>query len=99
MELLRESIKCALLNCRNVVERSIGVWKRRFSCLNWLRTKPARAITIIAATAVLHNMARQAAVPLPELEEDEIEDQPQQPYEGPLNDGQAIRNAFTQYFI
>lgn len=43
---------------RNVVERSYGVWKRRFPSLSMgLRVKLPTALNIIIATAVLHNIA------------------------------------------
>ncbi|KAJ4425699.1 hypothetical protein ANN_27895 [Periplaneta americana] len=43
---------------RNVVERTFGVWKKRFPCLAFgLRTKLQKTLKIIVATAVLHNLA------------------------------------------
>lgn len=45
---------------RNVVERTFGVWKKRFPCLAFgLRTKLQKTLKIIVATAVLHNLAVQ----------------------------------------
>jgi hypothetical protein len=43
---------------RNCIERCFGDWKRRFPCLSLgLRTKLENTLTIIVATAVLHNVA------------------------------------------
>lgn len=43
---------------RNTVERQYGLWKRRFPCLSvGLRTDMENTMTIIIATAVLHNLA------------------------------------------
>ncbi|XP_046873620.1 putative nuclease HARBI1 [Hypomesus transpacificus] len=51
---------------RNTVERNFGVLKRRFHCLHGeLRMSPARVCKIIGACVVLHNMARDLALPEP----------------------------------
>ncbi|XP_063931798.1 putative nuclease HARBI1 [Zophobas morio] len=43
---------------RNCIERCFGNWKRRFACLSLgLRTKLENTLTILVATAVLHNIA------------------------------------------
>ncbi|KAI5701642.1 hypothetical protein M8J75_011671 [Diaphorina citri] len=48
----------AQIKTRNTVERQYGVWKRRFPCLKFgLRTKMETSLSIIVATAVLHNIA------------------------------------------
>ncbi|KAI8420656.1 hypothetical protein MSG28_007895, partial [Choristoneura fumiferana] len=48
------------IRTRNPIERCYGVWKRRFPALALgLRTKIDKSLTIIVATAVLHNMLRQ----------------------------------------
>lgn len=53
----------SLIRTRNVVERSYGVWKRRFPCLSMgLRVKLDTALNIIVATAVLHNLACNLAI-------------------------------------
>lgn len=47
----------ANIKTRNVVERAIGLWKRRFpSVALKMRTKIPRTLSIIVATAVLHNI-------------------------------------------
>lgn len=55
---------------RNIVERQIGIWKRRFPCLAYgIRLKLQTTMTVIGATAVLHNIARQMNEPDPPLAE------------------------------
>ncbi|XP_070165298.1 putative nuclease HARBI1 [Polyergus mexicanus] len=45
---------------RVIVEQLFGVWKRRFPCLHYgLRTKLNTSVTIVCATAVLHNVCIQ----------------------------------------
>lgn len=71
-ELFNES----LIRTRNVVERSYGVWKRRFPSLAMgLRVNLDTAQAIIVATAVLHNIAvsnNEAVPPINEEEENAI---------------------------
>ncbi|KAJ4430246.1 hypothetical protein ANN_22458 [Periplaneta americana] len=51
---------CYSINCQERVERTFGVWKKRFPCLAFgLRTKLQKTLKIIVATAVLHNLAVQ----------------------------------------
>ncbi|CAH1997780.1 unnamed protein product [Acanthoscelides obtectus] len=53
-ELYNESI----IRSRNVIERSYGVWKRRFPCLAMgLRVHLDTAQAVTLGTAVLHNIA------------------------------------------
>ncbi|KAK9728405.1 DDE superfamily endonuclease [Popillia japonica] len=48
----------AHIRTRNVVERTFGIWKSRFRCLSsCLQYKLQNTTRIIAATAVLHNIA------------------------------------------
>ena len=55
---------------RNVVERSFGVLKQRFRCLDFsggiMQFSPSRCCNIIVATAVLHNMCITDSTQLPE---------------------------------
>ena len=65
------------IRTRNVVERMIGVWKRRFPVLAYgTRCKIETTLDIIVATAVLQNIAvdMNEDLPLPpdELNMDEI---------------------------
>nr|CAD7436045.1 unnamed protein product [Timema monikensis] len=57
------------IRTHNCVERTIGVWKRRFRCLtNTLETTLDHTSDIITATSVLHNIARRVNDDLPEDE-------------------------------
>jgi nuclease HARBI1 len=48
----------SLIRTRNTVERQYGVWKRRFPILSvGIKVNIDTAMTIIVATAVLHNFA------------------------------------------
>ncbi|XP_071497397.1 putative nuclease HARBI1 [Diadema antillarum] len=50
---------------RCLVERGIGQLKRRFHCLHGeLRYKPEKASCIVAACAILHNLAKDMRIPL-----------------------------------
>lgn len=55
---------------RLVIERTFGVWKRRFPCLSrGLSTKLVCCTTIVVACAVLHNMSLIFKDELPEFDE------------------------------
>jgi len=46
------------IRTRNPIERTFGVWKRRFPCLKLgLRVQLQRSLVVIVACAVLHNIA------------------------------------------
>ncbi|VVC94244.1 unnamed protein product [Leptidea sinapis] len=50
----------AQIKTRNTVERTFGVWKRRFPCLSQkLRLKLDHTLAVIVTTAVLHNIVLQ----------------------------------------
>ncbi|KAI4455387.1 hypothetical protein MML48_9g00011346 [Holotrichia oblita] len=50
----------SLIRTRNMIERTIGIWKRRFPILAYgLRLKLETSLTTIIATSVLHNIARE----------------------------------------
>lgn len=91
------------IRSRGKIERTFGIWKRRFSCLSTgLRCNIPLVQDVIVATAVLHNIARiyatneddeffegnDAAV-VPEIEEHE-------PHNGPNNN--LYRAEFLNYF-
>ncbi|KAK5639585.1 hypothetical protein RI129_012077 [Pyrocoelia pectoralis] len=62
----------AHIQTRTIVERTFGIWKGRFRCLHLcLNNKLRNAIRIIAATAVLHNIAISQREEFPLLQEDE----------------------------
>ena len=61
----------AHIQTRNNVERLFGVLKRRFPCLSkGILTKMDSTLSIIVATAVLHNLARRFDIPLPDDNQD-----------------------------
>lgn len=85
---------------RGTVERMFGLWKRRFPCLkSGLRTKMETSLSIIVATAVLHNVAIEVNDPLPNEDEDHEDDMPLDPMPPVDRGGNAKRLAITrQYF-
>lgn len=58
----------SLIRTRNPIERTFGIWKRRFPILAFgIREKFDRIKAIIIATAVLHNMAKLYNDPLSDI--------------------------------
>jgi hypothetical protein len=56
----------AQIRTRNVVERQYGVWKRRFPILSvGMKVRVDHVLSIIIATAVLHNLACDAGEDIP----------------------------------
>ncbi|KAL1484419.1 hypothetical protein MTO96_011292 [Rhipicephalus appendiculatus] len=71
------------IKTRNSVERTFGVWKRRFACLRVkLLTDTDRSAAIITACAALHNIACLRRDPCPLSDEvdpdDDLPDNPSQ---------------------
>lgn len=63
------------IRTRNVVERSYGVWKRRFPCLSLgLRIALERVQAVVVACAVLHNIAIDENDQLPPVEVEGFEE-------------------------
>lgn len=92
------------IRTRNVVERSFGVWKRRFAALSFgLRIQPLTAQAVIVATAVLHNIAQDKAEPDPPVDLDveaafeELENQEIQHHNG-IDDVNLRRSLIDTYF-
>lgn len=55
------------IRTRNVIERTFGIWKRRFPILSvGMRCKIPFVQDIIVATAILHNIGRRANEPVPD---------------------------------
>ncbi|KAK0152991.1 putative nuclease HARBI1 [Merluccius polli] len=68
-----ERYNSAHIKTRNVVERCIGVLKKRWACLHrGIVMEPDRAAAVAGACVVLHNMAMAWNVPL--VEEDANDD-------------------------
>lgn len=56
----------SLVRSRNLIERTIGIWKRRFPIVAYgMRLNLETTKAIIIATTVLHNIARQMNEPEP----------------------------------
>lgn len=79
---------------RGIVERTIGVWKQRFRCLDqsagYVMSKPGYVANIVVACAILHNIAIRNGQDLDIPEDEEYlnehgQDQVEEEHEG--NDG------------
>lgn len=96
----QQAYNTAHCKARNVVERCIGVWKRRFPVIKYcLRVDLSRCPAIIIATAVLNNIAIDEGDPDfgEEDSENSANDEVVQPITG--SRGNVIRNAVVaQYF-
>lgn len=89
---------------RSTVERMFGIWKRRFPCLQaGLRIKLSTALTVIVATAVLHNAAVRFNDPVPPVDEDIIlpDDfvDPDPPAPQGNRTGNAVRLQITEHYF
>ena len=86
---------------RCMVERAIGQWKRRFHCLHAeLRLSPPRACSVIAATAVLHNIAKRRNIALPDQEAVDHHDGDQiEPVQAHAAQNFAMRNHIVQTYF
>lgn len=87
---------------RRIVERTFGIWKRRFPCLSrGLQTKLLTSTTIVMACAVLHNLSLIFNDTLEEEEEEEVkntnehDEVPLMPHWQPA-DGFLVRNAVIE---
>lgn len=89
------------IRTRTVIERTFGIWKRRFPILSLgMRCKPTLVQEIIIATAVLHNIAvitRDEEVPALEdnLGDNDQIDDPAQPLQHIFN---AVQQRYINYF-
>lgn len=62
----------SLIRTRNVVERSYGIWKRRFPALAMgLRVKLETTQAVIVASAILHNIACDKRINIPPIDNDQ----------------------------
>lgn len=58
------------IRTRNPIERTFGIWKRRFPVLSFgIRLKLFKVEAVVIATAVLHNICRMLREELPHIEE------------------------------
>lgn len=87
---------------RRIVERTFGVWKRRFPCLSkGLTNKLICFTTIVMACAVLHNLSLQYDNILPEDREPYEEEQeiPVEPLPWQQGEGFAVRATLIQRLL
>lgn len=82
------------------MERTYGVWKRRFPCLSrGLTTKLVCSTTIVVACAVLHNLALILRDQLPEDDDDQHDQDDEIPLNPPRwqpGEGFAVRQALIE---
>lgn len=91
-----ERYNIAHIRTRNVVERTFGIWKSRFRChMGAMQCSLQNTTKIIAATAILHNIAILHEQPLYE-EGHLIERAIPQPLADVVRRGNMIREAFIQ---
>lgn len=97
-----ERYNSAHIRTRNIIERVFGVWKRRFPISStWMKLQLKTIQTVIVATAVLHNIARNEndEDPPEEIQVPHDEEIEHEPYVQNNNRGNASRNALiAQYF-
>lgn len=89
------------IRSRNVIERTFGIWKRRFPILsNGIRTKLPLAQAIIVATAILHNIACKNKDDIPDDHAGEMLflEPPNTAHAIRDNAGEVVRNTFIEYF-
>ncbi|KAJ8909773.1 hypothetical protein NQ315_014450 [Exocentrus adspersus] len=95
------------IRTRNIIERLIGVWKRRFPVVAYgFRLNLESVKTVIVATTILHNLAREMNEPEPPAPEDinveeleyliEIADIPNIP---PANENIVAINYIQQTYV
>ncbi|XP_042228180.1 putative nuclease HARBI1 [Homarus americanus] len=88
------------INTRTTIERTFGVWKRRFAVLQHVRAKRSTTKNIIIACAVLHNIALISGFPL-DIEDMHFEDpdDPEKMVKYGNNEGQARREYIVEHFF
>lgn len=89
----------AHIKTRNSIERAFGVWKRRFNCLGkTMQICLENTKAVIVAAAVLHNIAIQQHVPMPDGDPDFNNDDDPEEYNPDVR-GQATGNVARQRYI
>lgn len=87
------------IRTRNVVERTFGVWKRRFPCIgSQLRVKIDNVQAIIVSTAILHNLCIRNREDLPSGESAIENEQENIIFPVTENDQQYRRDLISTYF-
>lgn len=93
----QERYNSSHMRTRSIVERSFGILKSRFRCIDnsggTLLYHPQKACDIVVAVAVLHNMCVSNNVPIEPREENHRDNGhiDRQRYAGDHNDGSAVR--------
>lgn len=94
--------KLAHARTRNVVERSFGILKARFRCLDRsggsICYQPEKAVTIIAVCFSLHNVAMDKKLPVPDHVENANDDDNIVCDQVPVGRAQDIRNNLVRRF-
>lgn len=88
----------AQIKTRTIIERTFGIWKRRFPILSLgMRNKLPTVQNIIVATAILHNIAQERNDILPDVDEGEEENNIDRNMQDNRNVNDA-RQQFIDYF-
>lgn len=91
----------AQIKTRNIIERTFGIWKRRFSCLRRsLANAPETIVNIIITCALLHNIAQKYNTHGNDLYSEEEEEEDEEGLATPVEDihnniiGDATRSSY-----
>lgn len=85
------------IRTRTVVERTFGIWKRRFPILMGMRCRLPLCQDIIVATAVLHNICRRRNEDNPE--DIEIPEEDNDAVQNNYNENDGVRRELIDYFF
>lgn len=92
------------IRTRNIIERTFGLWKRKFPCLRrGLANAPNTTVNIILSCALLHNLSRKYNLNHTDSDEDENQLEDEEGGEiGEIDNnilGRAARQAYiTRHF-
>lgn len=90
----------AQIRTRNVVERTFGVWKKIFPCLQLgLKNKLTTSCNIIVACAVLHNLRITLREEVPIDIIDTYNNEPHQGTPHPSDEGLAFRQSIINNYF
>jgi hypothetical protein len=85
---------------RVVIECAFGRLKKRFRVLHdEMRVSPAKAATLIAASIILHNIAENLRMPIPEDDDEIVDDIPEILADNELNLGHHIRQRLVETYF
>ena len=81
------------------IENVFGIWKRRFPCLRQqLRFKLSTNLLVITACSVLYNIARKAAIPIPDGGDENDNNVPVPVPPNANQGGQTLRAILIRHF-